>query len=138
MKMDLFNVNKGYTFAHCISSDCALGAGIAVEFQRRFDLRPKLLQYSEIERKHPTCLLVNGVFNLVTKEKYWQKPTYQSLTQSLYVMKSIIQNQNPNKFRFIAMPKIGCGLDKLKWDKVKLIIEKVFDDIDIEILVCYM
>lgn len=36
----------------------------------------------------------------------------------------------------IAKPKIGCGLDKLEWSKVKAIIEEVFADTDIEILVC--
>lgn len=36
----------------------------------------------------------------------------------------------------IAMPIIGCGLDGLKWDKVSEIIKDVFNDINIEILVC--
>lgn len=35
-----------------------------------------------------------------------------------------------------AMPRIGCGLDRLQWDKVKTIIEEVFADTDVEILVC--
>ena len=36
----------------------------------------------------------------------------------------------------IAMPLIGCGLDKLKWEKVRKIIIDTFNDTDIEILVC--
>lgn len=36
----------------------------------------------------------------------------------------------------LAMPRIGCGLDKLEWSKVKAIIEEVFADTDVEILVC--
>ncbi len=36
----------------------------------------------------------------------------------------------------IAMPMIGCGLDKLKWDDVSKIIKDVFKDTDVEILVC--
>lgn len=35
------------------------------------------------------------------------------------------------------MPRIGCELDKLNWDKVKEIIQEVFVDTDVEILVCY-
>jgi hypothetical protein len=38
--------------------------------------------------------------------------------------------------RKIAMPLIGCGLDRLDWNKVKDVIEDVFSDTDIEILVC--
>lgn len=36
----------------------------------------------------------------------------------------------------LAMPKIGCGLDILEWNKVSEIIKDVFKDTDIEILVC--
>ena len=36
----------------------------------------------------------------------------------------------------IAMPQIGCGLDRLKWKDVSDVIKDVFADTDIEILVC--
>ena len=36
----------------------------------------------------------------------------------------------------VAMPRIGCGLDRQDWTEVKKLIEEVFDDADIEILVC--
>ena len=36
----------------------------------------------------------------------------------------------------VAMPLIGCGLDRLEWDKVKTIIAQTFNDTDIEVLVC--
>ena len=36
----------------------------------------------------------------------------------------------------IAMPKIGCGLDRLGWVMVKHLIEQTFRDIEGEILVC--
>lgn len=36
----------------------------------------------------------------------------------------------------IAMPKIGCGLDRLQWPDVEARIRSVFDDTeDVEILV---
>ena len=38
----------------------------------------------------------------------------------------------------LAMPLIGCGLDKLEWNRVKDVIEDVFDDTDVEILICYL
>ena len=34
------------------------------------------------------------------------------------------------------MPLIGCGLDRLQWEKVSEIVQEVFKDIDIEIVVC--
>lgn len=33
---DLFELDTSYALAHCISLDCAMGAGIAVEFDKRF------------------------------------------------------------------------------------------------------
>lgn len=36
----------------------------------------------------------------------------------------------------LAMPLIGCGLDKLVWEQVKDVIEDVFEETDIEILIC--
>lgn len=36
----------------------------------------------------------------------------------------------------LAMPRIGCGLDRLEWAKVKKIIKATFANTDVEILVC--
>lgn len=36
------------------------------------------------------------------------------------------------------MPKIGCGLDRLQWGKVREIIKEIFGDLDIEVRVCYL
>ena len=135
-KRDLFNVDKEYCLAHCISSDCAMGAGIAVKFQSSFRLRESLLSNYEIdERKHPTCIFDKNVLNLITKAKYYEKPTYESLQISLETMKKIAIK---NDIKKIAMPKIGCGLDRLQWGNVREIIEDIFKDTDIEFLICYL
>ena len=42
-RKDLFSVSNEYYLAHCISADFALGKGIAVEFNKRFDMRNRLL-----------------------------------------------------------------------------------------------
>lgn len=137
---DLFTVPNDYYFAHCISADFALGAGIAVEFKKRFDMKNKLMnkcpgitEYMDLYKLQGTCLLIDNVFNLVTKRKYWQKPTYASITQALYTMKRLCDTYDIKK---IAMPKIGAGLDRLQWNKVSKIIKQVFADTDVEILVC--
>ena len=38
----------------------------------------------------------------------------------------------------IAMPLIGCGIDGLEWTKIRELIHKTFDDMNIEIVVCYL
>ena len=52
---------------------------------------------------------------------------------ALEIMKMMATENGVKK---IAMPIIGCGLDRLQWDKVSKIIQEVFEDTDIEILVC--
>jgi hypothetical protein len=41
-----------------------------------------------------------------------------------------------NGVKKLAMPRIGCGLDRLQWEKVKFMIEFVFAKVDVEIVVC--
>ena len=130
--MDLFTVPQGHYLAHCISADFALGAGIAKVFNDVFNMREKLKEFYSWPDVGD-CLPVDNVFNLVTKELAFQKPTIDSLGESLQCMK---RQMLALKIKKLAMPKIGCGLDKLDWEEVKDVIETVFDDTDIEILVC--
>lgn len=129
---DLFSVPHGYYFAHCISGDFALGAGIAVQFNELYNMKKKL-QHAFGSWNGNEALLIDNVFNLVTKNKYYNKTTYDSLRKSLEDMAEQIEDLEIEK---LAIPQIGCGLDKLDWEQVKEIIEEVFDDVDIEILVC--
>jgi hypothetical protein len=79
------------------------------------------------------ALLVDNVFNLVTKPKCYHKPTYESLRESLEAMKNLMSLWAVTK---LAIPKIGCGLDRLSWPEVYDIICEVFEGTDVEILVC--
>lgn len=134
-KRDLFTITEDYYLAHCISSDYVMGAGIAVPFDRKFGLKEQFNQMNSSLLKHPTCILLGRVFNLITKEKAWHKPTYDTLTQSLIKMREICYEKAIMK---VAMPKIGCGIDKLQWIKVSEIIKEIFSDSVIEILICYL
>lgn len=139
--MSVFDVGRGYSLAQCISADFGMGKGIAVEFNKRFDMKNKMISdhpefHDEWKRLHKThaCLFKDGVFNLVTKERYWHKPTYDSIEGALNDMKVECLLRGIYK---VAMPKIGCGLDKLEWSIVKGIIFRVFENTSIEIKVCF-
>ena len=132
MQKDLFAVDEMYYLAHCISADYALGAGIAVQFDYRFDMRRRLNETGN--GGCPDCLLIGKTFNLVTKKRSFYKPTYESLQAALYMMKTQAIEKGIMK---IAMPLIGCGLDGLQWNKVQGLLRETFSDTDIEILVCF-
>ena len=139
---DLFSVGNDYVLAHCVSADFALGAGIAVKF-RDMGVKEALKRACPNAVQewdgHGKCILSftenRAVANLVTKQRYWQKPTYMTLKEALEDMAESIRNGNI-PFRRIAMPLIGCGLDGLQWGTVNGIIKAVFKDMDVEILVC--
>lgn len=133
-KGDLFELdNNKYFFAHCVSADFELGAGIAVEFQRKFNLKNDLKKTTS--GKYPELITINHVMNLVAKKKYYHKPTYESITKCIQYMRDMCRNCN---VKYLAMPKIGCGLDRLQWGKVREIIKEEFKDLDIEIEVRYL
>ena len=133
-KRDLFTVPQGYYLAHCISADFALGAGIAKKFDEIYNMRFKLFrEYDMYTYEGGDALLIDNVFNLVTKNKCYHKPTYDSVYAALETMKDVMDFNSTTK---LAMPKIGCGLDKLDWNQVYDIICEVFEDTDAEILIC--
>ena len=141
--MDLFTVPKEYSFAHCISADCALGAGIAEEFRHKYpDLGSELDAYKIMNYIRIGETLSYGVtkenrwiFNMVTKDRFWEKPTYNTMQMALESLKKNCIDLHIDR---LAIPRIGCGLDKLAWSRVKPMIEATFVHLDIEILVCYI
>lgn len=139
IKYNLFDIKDPvYYFAHCISSDFRLGAGIAVEFNKRYGIKDKLeALYPDIAYRQEVgiALLTDNVFNLVTKECYYDKPTLKTMYSALVSMREHCDILHVEK---LGIPMIGCGLDKLNWGEVKILIQQVFKDSDIKITVCYL
>ncbi|XP_020315191.1 ADP-ribose glycohydrolase OARD1-like isoform X1 [Oncorhynchus kisutch] len=133
VKGDLFSCREDEVLAHCISEDCRMGAGIAVKFKKQFSGVDELKKQKKVPGQ---CAVLKRnkrfVYYLITKEKYSHKPTYDNLRQSLVDMKShCLQNGVTG----ISMPRIGCGLDRLSWDKVEEMLKQVFQPTDISITV---
>lgn len=110
------------------------GGGIAVQFDRKWpNIKETLTSYSpNIGSMYAHMIDVNNVyvFNLITKDKYYNKPTYDTLRSSLNSMKCFIEAEN---IKYLGMPRIGCGLDKLNWNLIKPMICDIFYNIDVEI-----
>ena len=131
-------------YVHCISQDFAMGAGIAKTFSQKFpqfiENRKEMMR--EYNHKNPYkriyVAICNGtkIVNLVTKAKYWMKPTMTSLELSLWNLRKFVED-NPDVKR-VLMPRIGSGLDRLKWEEVKTAILENLEDLDIEVKVFYL
>lgn len=140
---DLFTMSNDYVLAHCISSDFVMGAGIAKLFTNR-GVKQKLLDnypqaWNNFGYGIPIFMKNHVVYNLITKEKVYHKPTYDTLRQSLESLRAWIKQAykcGQIHAMKVAMPLIGCGLDQLEWDKVEQIIKECFEHTDIEIFIC--
>ena len=146
VKGDLFaeSYTKGEdVYAHCISSDFALGSGIAKIFREKFPIFVERKQ--EMIRKFPKAKL-SGLFsvasngyiivNLVTKKNYWDKPTYETMESSLRSLRQYLMQRT--HIKRVLMPRIGCGLDRLEWSRVRAMIETILENVDVEVKVFYL
>lgn len=157
IKGDLFLSNDN--LCHCVSEDFHMGKGIAVKFRQKFGSVNFLLSQKakigecamlriplyipddrgmnkekekekEIDKEDKEKNKDRIIFYLVTKKRYWGKPTLDSLKNSVRYMSEICKKEN---IKSISMPRIGCGLDGLKWKDVYGIIEEAFSDCHIKI-----
>ena len=72
------------------------------------------------------------IYHLVTKQKFYQKPTYGTLHPSLERMRSHAEQHHVRK---ISLPCIGSGLEKLEWEQVRQLIQEVFRTSPVQITV---
>ncbi|XP_059838841.1 ADP-ribose glycohydrolase OARD1-like isoform X3 [Hypanus sabinus] len=130
---DLFSCPEKDALAHCISEDCDMEAGIAVWFKWKYggveELQNQKKKIGDVAvlKKDQRC-----IYYLITKKLASDKPTYDAVQKSLKAMRD---HCLANGILKISMPKIGCGLDNLEWDKVSAIIEEVFKSTSIVITV---
>lgn len=134
---DIFKEDAKYDFVHCVASDIVTDPksgtqGIAKQFQERYMFKD-LLKMDGVETiPVGSCIHTDGVFHLITKPKYWLKPNNLSMMTALHSLKDLCITRNT---KYLAMPKIGCGLDKLNWDVVYTMIHDTFADTDINIVI---
>ena len=117
------------SLAHCISSDFKMSAGNARSFWRKF-----LCNFPESTNSPVFVLQRNGcfIYNLVRKKHFFQKPTYDSLQQTIEAMTN---HADKHKITQIIVPKAGCGHVRLEQHKVERPIEQTCAQSDLTITV---
>jgi len=123
-KGDLFSCHDTASLGHCISRDLGMGKGIALLFKKKFGGLSELKEQSK--GIGDVAILKRGkrfVYNMITKDRYFHKPTYSDLRSSLV---QIRLHAEKSGVRELCMPRIGCGLDGLLWPNVKAMLNEVF------------
>ena len=131
---DLFQDTQSQALAHCVSADLAMGAGIALEFRRRFGQIVKLKNQEKTKCQVARIDISNNrkAYYLVTKKHYWDKPKPNDFYQTLVALKGHMLQDN---VRSLAIPRIGSGLDQLKWPAVEAMLCEVFANSNVHIRV---
>jgi O-acetyl-ADP-ribose deacetylase (regulator of RNase III) len=135
IKGDLFSSKD--SLAHCVSTDLHMSKGIATLFKNKFghvkDLQAQNKKPGQIAYTQDS----NGryIFYLITKNKYFERPTYICLYECLVELREHCKQLNITE---LSMPRIGCGLDKLEWTRVKKYLSVVFKDTNTTITVYYL
>ena len=124
------------SLAHCVSQDFKMSRGLARAFADTFSglhlLKNKNLKVGQVGTFKDKG---RYIYNLITKEGVKDQPTYEDLKETLVKMK---EHMVANDVKEVALPKIGCGMNQLSWEKVKGIIEEVFEDTDLKITIYYV
>ena len=72
------------------------------------------------------------IYNLVTKERFRDKPNQSTQFKTLEAMKI---HSSTNSVSTVALPNIGCGLDQTKWQEVVKLLRDIFAYADVQIVV---
>ena len=135
IKGNLFEAPMEYALAHCISADVQMGAGIALQFAQKYpDMKRNILSRNPQVGGVYDYTAPDGrrIYNLVTKPRYFHKPTYHTLGCSIDSMSVLMKLSDDLN---LAIPKLGCGLDRLSWDKVSHIIQEYVIEFGIDVQV---
>ena len=72
------------------------------------------------------------IYNLVTKERFCDKPDLSTLSKTLQTMEI---HTSTNGVSTIAIPKLGCGLDQMNWQEIVKLLRDIFAYADVQIVV---
>ncbi|XP_068078918.1 uncharacterized protein [Danio rerio] len=128
---DLLQTPEHIPIAHCISADYALGAGVAKQIRDKYGVEELNTSVAQPGDCIKTTHGPRQIYHLVTKWWCRDLPTYEHLETSLI---KLCYQCKKDKNKILAIPKLGCGLDKLDYTKVKEIIEKVFKEGHIQVI----
>jgi O-acetyl-ADP-ribose deacetylase (regulator of RNase III) len=126
-----------------VNTKGVMGKGIALQFKERFPVNFKVYVAAckKEDVKVGKMLVVKEntlsgeklIINFPTKTEWFKKSQYDYIEEGLKDLVRVIEEY---QIKSIAIPPLGSGNGGLKWDKVKILMDKYLGSLpDIEILV---
>ena len=125
LKADLLSMPVYYNIAHCLPADLSVYGNTAKRIDEYYDLVDRIL--TNVEEGETffvgEVIALDNVFTLIVNPKARTHPTLNDMRKcinalALYCAQSGVMH--------LAMPRIGCGHNKLNWDEVKHMICEEF------------
>lgn len=114
-----------------------MGKGIALQFKEHFPNNFKVYEKASksgevsvgkmLVVKESTLEGDRLIINFPTKTEWYKKSQYSYIEEGL---KDLVRVIHEYRIESIAIPPLGCGNGGLKWDKVKLLLEKYLHPLD--------
>lgn len=135
--------SKAQALINTVNTMGVMGKGIALQFKKEYPNNyrayEKACKLGEVEvgkmfvtEDSSTSSGAKIIINFPTKTS-WRKPSeYQYIEEGL---DSLITEIKERKIKSIAIPPLGAGNGGLNWEKVKTLIEKKLQHLDIDIYV---
>ena len=121
---------------HCISADARMSKGFADFLSHRIPGLKSTCRKARlfVGQADPfwDSTGKRHIYNLVTKERFCDKPNLSSLSKTLEAMKIHASTYGVST---IAIPKRGCGLDQMIWQDVVKLLQDIFAYADVQIVV---
>lgn len=152
-QMDLMDMAPEVVICHCISRDCAMGAGVVVPIKKKYTgVQAACIAFAEgraaagepvVGKAFRYTCGMGTVYNLFSKESVAQRAG-EGISHAQYhaQLRSCLEDMraqmDANGERKLAMPKIACGIDRCRWEDVGQIVQDVFGDTDISVTVCVL
>ena len=130
---NILNVPIYFKIAQAINADLTFSPkGLTGLLDKYFNIKLQLEDYCNIEWEVGDIISTGSIYNLLTKRDRNDFVTYDNLETCLKKLKDHCIMDN---VKHLAIPKIGCGRDKLDFDIVVSLICSTFGDTDIQVCV---
>lgn len=121
---DLFSMPMWFSIAHCIPADGTLHGAIAKKVDAFWEISKALDDWGHIFEG--TVIEISNVYNLIATPGKHEKTTMQILEKCVRELANLCYE---NYVYNLAMPRIGCGANGMKWDEVREMILNTFYEV---------
>lgn len=126
--MNLITMPQGWYLAYAVSADLNFTVGLPKLFNDTFQL-----EYKIDDPKVGDAIVVGNTVSLIVKDGVYDKVDISDLCCALQNLRTQCEEVGITR---LAMPKICCGNNGMKWKEVKSAIRGIFKGSNVFIMIC--